>query len=89
MPWNRGDVVNESRSIPASALGGRFSSSIELLIVVGDIVELWNNSSNQVLRRILEGMCLVKLGSRKEVMGIIGSKNGAEHVQGSLVDGYL
>lgn len=69
--------MNESRSMPASALGGRFSSSIELFIVVGDMVELWNNSSNQVCRRILEGMCMAKLESRREVMGIMESRFGA------------
>jgi len=65
--------VNESRSMPASAFGGKFSNRIELLIVVADMLERRKESSNQ-LRRIVEGMCLVKLASWKEVSGIITTK---------------
>jgi hypothetical protein len=76
IPWKRGDAVNESRSMPARAFGGRFSSKMLLLMVVGDMLEPDNSSSNQFWRKILEGMVMVLLDSRYEVMGIMKCRNG-------------
>lgn len=53
MPLNLGEVVNERRSIPASAFSGRSRSSTQLLMEAA-IWEPWNNSSNQVCRRMVD-----------------------------------
>jgi hypothetical protein len=45
-------------------------------MVVGDMLEPDNSSSNQFWRKILEGMVMVLLDSRYEVMGIMKCRNG-------------